>query len=164
MAWVVKDLIEEALTGIKNEILAEMESGGFNASGRTANSFEINIEEYYGELTGLRSFQTLVAKRLTDGGKGRGPTVNSGDGQLYRSILQWIQDKGIEPETGTIEGMAYAITKTIHKKGTEIYRGKREGIDLKGIANKHIEELIKKYLFRITTNLKKDAANNNATA
>lgn len=164
MAWLANDLIQEALQGIKDEITAEMEAQGFNASGKTVESFQINIEENYGELIGLRSFQTLVARRLTDGGRGRKPTEKSGDGALYRSILQWIQDKGIAPETGTIEGLAHAITKKIHKEGTQIYRGEREGIDLKEIATRHIEKLIGSYLIRIKTNLKQDAANLNSAA
>ena len=134
-------LLNECLGSIKDEIIQEMQQKDFVASGRTIDSFEIEIDEpfHYGALIGLKSFQTIVKERLTDGGKGRRPTSNSGSGELYRSILQWIDDKGIEPEKGTKEGLAYAISKKIHKQGTALYRDERDGVDLKEIKNRNIE-------------------------
>ena len=160
-----QDLIRRTLEGIKDALVREMDAGKFNASGRTKASFEVYAEEYYGALTGLRSFQTLVAQRITDGGKGRGPTINDGDGALYRSILQWLNDKGIQPTTGTIEEMARNISNKIHKKGTRIYRNQRQGIDLIGIAESFLDSMRKEIPSIVLSNLKQkiDASDINAT-
>lgn len=162
-----KDLIERTLTGIRDALIREMDIGGFNASGRTKASLQVHAEDYYGELIGLRSFQTLVAERITDGGRGRGPTYREGTGVVYRSILQWMEYKGIVPEKGTKEALAYAITKKIHQSGTQIYRGQRQGIDLKGIAKFYIDMMMQDIPNIVFTNLKrkieKDGTNNNAT-
>jgi hypothetical protein len=156
-----KDLIERTLNGIKDELIREMDSGGFNASGRTKESFQVQAQDFYGELIGLRSFQTIVAERLKDGGRGRGPTKSGGNGELYKSILQWIQEKGITPEGITIESLAFLISRKIHREGTAIYRGEKQGIDLKGIATRYIDQMMKEIPMIIITNLKQNANNSN---
>lgn len=53
---------------------------------------------------------------------GRGPTRNSQGGVLLQQIRKWIDAKGITPDKGTKEGLAYAITKKIHEQGTRTFR------------------------------------------
>ena len=54
---------------------------------------------------------------------GRQPTKNPGDGSVLQRIREWIDDKGITPVPGadgkvpTLDSLAYAITKKIHKFG-----------------------------------------------
>lgn len=49
---------------------------------------------------------------------GRGPTKNSGSGQVRRSIAEWVRLKGLQPYPDqTNEEMIYAITRKIHSKG-----------------------------------------------
>lgn len=136
---MLKELLTQLFEGIKSDILSEMNELGYEASGRTANSFEIEVGDNYGALIGLRSFQTIVQERLTDSGKGRQPTQNDGNGALYNSILQWIDAKGITPDGITKESLAFLISRKIHREGTKLYRGERQGVDLKGIRDKRIE-------------------------
>lgn len=59
--------------------------------------------------------------------RGRRPTVNGGNGAVYRAIREWIDVKGITPQqrrdrSGKIyvpsrEGLAYLITRKIHQQG-----------------------------------------------
>lgn len=140
----LQKLLNDFFIGIKDDIIEEMNDLNMHASGRTRDSFEIVVQDNYGYLIGLKSFQTIVKQRLTDGGKGRGPTTGGGSGELYTAILQWIDDKGIEPESGTKEGLARAITKKIHKYGTRIYRGEKDGVDLKSIKTRHLELFVLK--------------------
>lgn len=136
---MLKDLLNELMEGIKSDILSEMDELGFNASGKTAASFEIEIGDNYGKLIGLRSFQTIIQERLTDGGKGRKPTEKDGSGQLYKSILGWIDAKGITPDGITKESLAFLISRKIHREGTRLYRGERQGVDLKGIRDNRLQ-------------------------
>ncbi len=62
---------------------------------------------------------------------GRGPTkprARRGSPTLQQSILAWIQAKGIQPgqdKNGrriTVEGLSWAISKSIHLRGTLLYR------------------------------------------
>ena len=48
---------------------------------------------------------------------GRRPTQKSEGGVLLPIIREWIKKKGIVPRDGDFEGLAYAITKSIHKYG-----------------------------------------------
>lgn len=48
---------------------------------------------------------------------GRNPTTTSEGGVLYPRIRAWIDTKGINPTRGTRDGLAWAITKAIHRQG-----------------------------------------------
>lgn len=55
---------------------------------------------------------------------GRGPTKKGGNGALRLNILQWIKDKGLQPNDNSnlprekkLERMSYAITRKIHNLG-----------------------------------------------
>lgn len=48
---------------------------------------------------------------------GREPTKQSEGGILYPLIRKWIDVKGIVPRDGDFDGLAWAITKSIHKLG-----------------------------------------------
>jgi hypothetical protein len=163
---MLTEQIRKTLEHILEDIKEEIESKGFTASGRTANSFEIVAEENYGLLIGLKSFQTIVAERYSDRGKGRKPTQAEGNGELFIAIRQWIEDKGIA--TGDDEEdtrMAWAITKFIHKNGTSLYREGREGVNLKGIVQKRISEMLKDIgvVFLNAQRFKDYAIDNNST-
>jgi hypothetical protein len=54
---------------------------------------------------------------------GRKPTTQSGGGVLYNHIYEWVKDKGFNyRDDRQRKSIAYAITKTIHEKGTYQFR------------------------------------------
>lgn len=77
---------------------------------------------------------------------GRGPTKNFGNGNLRFKILQWIKDKGIQPNDNSslprekkLERMSYAITNKIHKYGwTKKATDKPYATTLRDVNNKYM--------------------------
>lgn len=49
--------------------------------------------------------------------EGRGPTRKSEGGVLYKAIREWIDRKGLTAQDGDRDGLAWAITKAIHRRG-----------------------------------------------
>ena len=83
---------------------------------------------------------------------GRQPTRTKGNGQLYRSIQEWIVEKRIKDNKGRkytsrkqeVNSLAAAISKSIHRKG---YKGKPFIVPaLKKVSVQILTERIEKYL------------------
>lgn len=83
---------------------------------------------------------------------GRQPTRNSGNGQLYKSLQQWIVEKRIKDNKGRkyknrkqeVNSLAAAISKSIHRKG---YKGKPFIVpSLKKVTIQVLQERIAEYL------------------
>lgn len=49
--------------------------------------------------------------------EGRGPTRRSEGGALFPAIQEWVRRKNITPTKGDLDSLAWAITKSIHRKG-----------------------------------------------
>lgn len=87
--------------------------GPANASGKTAAAIYWRSTKAGLDIMGPSYVNTLVW--------GRGPTVGGGNGQLRMRIRQWLDDKGIgQPDERN--GISYAVTKSIHKRGTTLYQ------------------------------------------
>lgn len=66
---------------------------------------------------GNSGFQILAAEHAPTVEYGRGPTQKaSGGGQVVRRIMEWLKAKGSDANP-------YAVSKTIHIKGTRLWRG-----------------------------------------
>lgn len=96
---------------------------GIEASGKLSNSvksiFKVDGNVYEVDFQ-LEEYWKAVEY-------GRKPTSNNGDGQLRRSILDWIKVKPILPtpydgKLPTEEQLAYLISRKIHRVG---YEGKQ---------------------------------------
>ena len=83
---------------------------------------------------------------------GRQPTKTKGNGQLYKSIQEWIVEKRIKDNKGRkytsrkqeVNSLAAAISKSIHRKG---YKGKPFIVPaLKKVSVQILTERIEKYL------------------
>lgn len=135
------------------EIIAEeyknkLSSEGINASGKLSNSvkslFSINGTTYEVDLQ-LESYWKQIEE-------GRGPTKSNGDGQLRRSILEWIRVKPILPtpydgKLPTEEQLAYLISRKIHMLGYEGKQPLKKTIDgLKDDIYRDIEAALAKDL------------------
>jgi len=83
---------------------------------------------------------------------GRPPTRTKGNGQLYKSIQEWIVEKRIKDNKGRkytsrkqeLNSLAAAISKSIHRKG---YKGKPFIVPaLKKVSVQILTERIEKYI------------------
>lgn len=116
---VIQDILKKEGDAIIRDLQSAMASTGANASGKTSQSL----------LNEVSSSGISRATMLITGGKGwefveqgRGVTKKNQNGILQPIIQQWIKDKGIAiPEGYTIESLAFVITRSIHKRGTQLY-------------------------------------------
>lgn len=158
---VVTDLRESF---VKNKI---------NASGRLSDSLEVSVTEFpgYTQMT----VSALAYIFTTE--EGRGPTEKKGDGELYRRILQWINDKGIKFDDKNLvkkpykiqdgkrvyidkseaaerykKGIAFAITEKIHNDGTKRF-GKKSGVLSNVLNEKRINQITDAITNRIVVDI-----------
>ena len=110
--------IVDYLQTVQGEIIDQIIKHKMNASGKTAASLEVIPSNTGGSL--------MAAEHIIFLEDGRGPTSPTGpykEGEkLIDIITQWISDKGLDLNP-------YAVTKTIHAKGTKLYRaGGKSGV------------------------------------
>lgn len=117
------NLIEELK--IWGELLAseykdKLANEKINASGKLSNSVQVlfnNRGNLYEVSLQLEEYWKQIEE-------GRGPTKNSGNGELRRAILEWIRVKPILPrpyngKLPTENQLAYLISRKIHNLGYE---------------------------------------------
>lgn len=92
------------------------------------NSFGSTID-YHFEDDALIIDASPFISVLWKGRKPTSPGAQKGSPTLQQSILKWLQDKGIQPKSktesskaATLEGMSWAISKSIHLHGTLLYQ------------------------------------------
>ena len=125
----IKESVSQFLKKVISDILLDQESKNIRASGKSAQSLRFEATPDGGKLFGVDYFKYQE--------RGRGP----GGFPPIQSIIDWVNSKGITPESGSIEGMAFAISKKIAKNGTDIFQGKREGLSIKELVAKQRPEL-----------------------
>lgn len=158
----IQDLIYTALDEVRDEIKQNISSTGSTASGRTADSMEIEVTGTSGRLIGRQAFFTLERGR----GPGRIP------GNIIEIIKQWALDKGINispipyirqasdkwqpiytPEQRGMNAFAGAVAFNIANKGTQLYQdGGQDDIYTPAI-NKAMDKLANNVLLTISTEL-----------
>ena len=138
---VPRIIIAQELEDLKARIIQNHTAAGQVASGKTAKSLRIVVDEESGTLYGRSPFGTLETGR-------RGGRVPR---QFYLIIRQWMKDKGINapsmpyktnrphkytPAERGARSMAAAIAQVIRRSGTKLYRdGGRDDIYSREIEN-----------------------------
>lgn len=131
--WGIK-LTEQLVNDIQNKLILRQGARGqfsspVNASGALADSIKYTIDGYRLKVQGNDYIYYLQYGRKAGG---RPP---------IKAIRQWIDDKGITPEKGSKDSLAWAIAKKIEQEGTTIY--KAGGSDLvSGIFNEALQNSI----------------------
>jgi hypothetical protein len=114
----ITDVLSAWFAEREKELISNYKSKGLRASGRFENELHSEISADGGVMKAPLYAETMV--------KGRKPTSSStGSGKsLVDVIKQWISDKGITP-SGNISSnsLAFLIARSIHSKGTLLYRG-----------------------------------------
>lgn len=159
---VPRIIIYQELDELKARIIQNHTAAGQVASGRTAKSLRIEVDEDSGRLFGRSPFGTLETGR-------KGGKVPR---QFYLIIRKWMADKGIQappipyktdrphkytPEEMGALSMAAAIAETIRKKGTKLYRdGGRNDIYSKEIekTRKILAERLSRFIIQKMQHIK----------
>ena len=135
---------------MKETYRSYLESEGVNASGSLSKSVSAQIDmdgNVYTVSLNMNEYWKWIER-------GRPATVNGGNGELRRAILNWIKVKPVLPrplENGklpTEKQLAYLISRKIHNEG---YGGKR-------LLWKSKEDNEDYYLERIKEAMLKDVA------
>lgn len=110
-------ILVQELEELQFRIADNMRSAGQVASGNTIKSMHVESEEYKASLIGRAFFGVLETGSAPHRQKANPPI------DFFSIIKTWMKFKGIhgidDRETNSI---AWAITKTIEKKGTKLYR------------------------------------------
>lgn len=105
---------------------------------RLVRNLQSRIPKVSGKSSRSIAIDELTPERLVIGGSeyigvfeyGRGKTNNKGrgvSGSLRDKIKEWILAKGIKFEGMTVDSMAWAISKKIHKEGNLLFRSLTKG-------------------------------------
>lgn len=124
-------IVEAVLNNIIKDIITDQEAKNLSASGKSAKSLEVIMDEDGGQLIGDQSFYYQV--------HGRGP----GKFPPPPNILDWVETK-IFPTDIKPESLAYLIGRKIATSGTAIWRGEREGLALDGIVQENLDFLMER--------------------
>lgn len=144
----IYNIIERSLFEWKEEIIANYTSSGERTTGKTGEEFEVNMTANGGKLLGANYVYVLE--------QGRGETKKNGSGAVRRNIKEWIVAKGVFDYLGEkeLDSLAWAISKTIHKIGTKLFReGGRKDIYSNVITESAINELVNKIAAVITVDV-----------
>ncbi|NQY41957.1 MAG: hypothetical protein HRT87_01220 [Legionellales bacterium] len=132
---IIKDFSEALLKDMRKAIPS--------ATGKTADSLELNIDK-----DGL-GFQILGGQQIGALINGRKPTkkgakTKSGDETLQEQIYKWIKARSIQPRESGISqlSLSWGISKAIHRDG---YKGKGN-IFRSVITNNRINSITKTLL------------------
>lgn len=132
------------LDGVREAYIADQKAKGIRASGKSAASLRIEAKPLSGTVYGAKYFvQQTVGRK-----PGKFPPLDD--------IISWIRAKRIEPEGKTTERqLAFLFARKIAQKGTDIYQGKRQGIDIDEQVKKLNEEFLKNITGQLTKQFSK---------
>lgn len=109
----LKAALEKASKRYLDLVAAGFDKNKVSVSGATLASFR-DVKK-----PGNTGFQILAAEHALTIEYGRGPTeATSGGGQVVKRIKSWLEAKGIKDVN------EWAVSKSIHKHGTRLWRGK----------------------------------------
>lgn len=122
-SFVVDKSLGELLSTVRQAIIDDQKSKGIRSSGKSAESLRDVITSKDNKLTG----EVLGEHYFYQQKKGRRP----GKFPPISSILEWIREKGIKPNDDISEkSLAFLIARKIANEGTDIFRGKRPGLNI----------------------------------
>jgi len=118
-----KVAIHKALEQIRSGIINDMSVNNRNASKKFIRSLDIKDLRDGSQLVGEDYSQQLVAGRKP----GRFPPT--------KAIEDWIDAKGLSLNKIKKKSLAFIIARKIANKGTDIFKGKRKALNVKGIVD-----------------------------
>lgn len=139
----VLSILSQTGTTVVDQIKQNLSSTGTNATGRTAASLRFEVVDQTDKQI-LRVIGKPYFKVVETGRKAT-PEYTNPSKQFVADILQWVKARGIE------EKAAYGIAKSIHQKGTKLFRdGGRQDIFSNVVTPTFVDELSKSILNQFT--------------
>lgn len=138
MTLAISQSISTLLDGVRKAYIDRQIAQGIRSSGQSANSLRKEVTDNSGTLYGAGYFYQQKHGRRP----GKFPPIDD--------ILNWIREKGITPrDPKTSErSLAFLFARKIAQSGTDVFTGKRKGLD--------VEEDVKKLVEEFKKNLAKD--------
>lgn len=130
MAQTQTDAVAKFLKRISDAYIRDQDRKGIRASGRSAASLREVTEPTGGKLFGKGYFHFQKVGRRPGGF----PPIDA--------ILNWIEDKGIQSDISK-KSLAFLIARKIARSGTDIFRGKRHGLNVEDEILEARKELVK---------------------
>lgn len=124
------DALTEFFTKVTEGLIADAKA---KEQGIPVKSLRFETTEEKGTYYAADYFQYLIYGR----GPGKAPTVDK--------MLAWVNAQPEAQQWRETEknSLAYVVGQKIAKQGTDIYEGKRPGIDLLGVLEKNMPDLMK---------------------
>lgn len=139
------EIVAEYLTRVKDGIIADAES---KSQKIPVKSFRVESIQFEGRLYAADYFKYLVTGR----GPGKRPPPDK--------MLKFVQDNPqILEEARKIfkniseKSLAFLIGRKIGRQGTDIFTGKKQGIDLEGAINAPKEEFLQRLAYHEALNV-----------
>ena len=124
----------------------------FVASGASLDMYEVAITK-----KNQVSLSWADYLKYSTAGRGRKP---GGGMAPIEAIVDWLKVKGIQPEEGTIEGMAWAIAKKQQQEGNYVHRGKRPGLPVELVINESFDRIGDQLAFEVAQGVADDFIKN----
>jgi len=141
-----KEATRSFLEHVRLSIIDDQLTKKIYSSGKSARSLTVGLNGKVGQLLGEDYFQQQIIGRRP----GKFPPVDQ--------IKDWLKEKGIKPSDISQDSLAFLIARKIARRGTDIYLGKRRGIDMLRIIKDSDDELVaglkKSILDKINSKLK----------
>lgn len=145
------DILAKYGTSTVKRIQDNMQATGSNATGKTSQSVRFQVETSNTKQA-LKIFGRAYFFSVETGRKAT-PQYDKPSEDFVKSIQEWMQAKGMP-------GTAYAIAKSIHKKGTRLFQtGGREDIISNVVNQSLIESIEKDILDKYAKEFLKNAVN-----
>ncbi len=140
---IIRKYLDNVVTGLKADAQSK--------SQKIPENFRVEVDEKGGRLWGADYFQYLVLGR----GPGKMPPLDP--------IIEWAKKFQGRDKRGrfiTDKSLAWAVAKKIALHGTDIFQGKKPGIDFLGVMETNMPELVsaiaKNEAINILTTFKKE--------
>lgn len=124
-----KEAINKFLKAVRKGIIDDQSGKGIKTTGQSARSLSIQELRAGGQLVGDDYFQQQITGRRP----GKFPPL--------QPIMDWITKKGLDLKGITKKGLAFIIARKIANEGTDIFKKKRQGIDVKSIVKTYEQSL-----------------------
>ncbi len=139
----VLTILSQTGTTVVDQIRQNLASTGTNATGRTSASLRFEVTDETD-----KQILRVIGKpyfNVVQTGRKATPEYGNPSKDFVEAIKQWAKARGIE------EGAAYGIAKSIHQKGTKLFRsGGREDIFSNVITDDFVNGISKSVLGQFT--------------
>ena len=126
---------------LRSQIVSRQQQLNFWATGRSADQLQV------GEFRSPR-FKFNLPILTTKGSRrafiaygtmqvGRKPGLRP----PFESIRAWVEAKGISDPERSVDQLAFLIARAIGERGTQVFQGAREGLDIDRIVQANADEL-----------------------